>query len=163
LFPHIKRSSTYTTRNTTNLPTFFTNNVVSSRLQCLKFNFRICELAFHTMHKMLVLGRTMTWLDYTLFVLSLSQQSLLVETWIHYLSSLNIRKLFSHPSGGISTHFVQLKIVRCRWRPIFIWGRTSLHSQCLPSMHILSPQASLCACQVNHLICIFLVYLLVFN
>ena len=36
-------SSTYTTRYTTDLSTFFINNVASSRSKCSKFNFKRCS------------------------------------------------------------------------------------------------------------------------
>ena len=112
------------------------------------------QLAFHTMLVVLILGHTKIWqVSIPCFVV-LSQKNLMVETWIHFLSSLHSRNNFLHPFGGISTHFLLPWRQKCGWYPIFLWGIMFLHSQFLPFMHRISPWAFFFLFQVSHIICI---------
>ena len=109
---------------------------------------------FHTTLMVLVLGHTRIWQVCIPCVLVPSQQNLLVETWIHFLSSLHSRKQFLHPFGELFTHFVLPWKVKCGWYPILLRGRMFLHNQLLLLVHSPSPQALLCVCQVSYMICI---------
>lgn len=114
-----------------------TNKVASSWLKCLKFNFKRCSINVSYQAHGVYFRPYKDLVSLHIFCFYRFTQSLLVDTWRHFLSNIYSRKQSSHPFDGLSIHSQLLRQRESEWCPILLWGQISLHNRHLISVQIL--------------------------